>query len=105
MSSKSTFSDSTAKSYALALYELSNESSNLNKIEEEVESLNRLLNESLDFKETVSNPTISKEDKKKIIKAISEKNNFSKIFNNFLSFIATKNRLFFLSKIIESFLN
>ena len=36
---------------------------------------------------------------------ISEQNNFSNIFKNFLAFLAVKNRLFFLDKIIESFLN
>ena len=39
MSSKSTFSNSTSKSYALALYELSKENSELDKIEEEMKSI------------------------------------------------------------------
>ena len=37
--------------------------------------------------------------------SIADKNNFSKTLKNFLGFIALKNRLFFLNKIIESFLN
>ena len=37
--------------------------------------------------------------------SIADHNNFSSVFKNFLGFIAIKNRLFFLSKIIESFLN
>ena len=37
--------------------------------------------------------------------AIAEKNNFPKILKKFLGFLAVKNRLFFLGKIIESFLN
>ena len=36
---------------------------------------------------------------------IAEQNNFSKILKNFLGFVAIKNRLFFLNKIIDSFLN
>jgi len=105
LSSKSTFSNSTSKSYALALYELSKENSELNKVEEEMKSLNKLLNESSDFKEIISNPVVSKDDKKKVIFTIADHNNFSAIFKNFLGFVATKNRLFFLGKIIESFLN
>ena len=105
MSSKSTFSNSTSKSYAVALYELSKENSELDKVEDEMKSLNKLLNESSDFKDIILNPIIRKEDKQKVIFAIADRNNFSKILKKFIGFIAIKNRLFFLDKIIDSFLN
>jgi F-type H+-transporting ATPase subunit delta len=105
LSGKSTFSNSTSKSYALALYELSKEGSTLTKVEEEVRALNKLLNESKDFKEVILNPMITKEDKQKILFKISDQSNFSETIKKFLGFITTKNRLFFLEKIIESFLN
>ena len=65
MSSKSTFSNSTSRSYALALYELSKENSDLDKIETEMRSFEKLLKESSDFKEMILSPTVSKEEKKK----------------------------------------
>ncbi len=105
MSSKSTFSNSTSKSYALALYEISKESSELNKTETEMKSLHALLNESSDFKEMILSPTVKKEDKKNVIISIAEKNNFSENLKKFLGFLAIKNRLFYLSNIIESFLS
>ena len=105
MSSKSTFSNSTSKSYATALYELSKENSELDKVENGMKSLNKLLNESSDFKEMISSPTVAKEDKKNVLFAIADQNNFSQILKKFLGFLAIKNRLFFLGKIIESFLN
>ena len=105
MSSKSTFSNSTSKSYALALYELSRENSELEKVEDGMKSLQVLLRDSSDFKEMVLSPTVAKEDKKKIIFLIADKNNFPKTLKNFLGFVTIKNRLFFLGKIIESFLN
>ena len=105
MSSKSTFSSSTARSYALALYELSKENNDLNKVEEGMKGLRGLLNESYDFKEIILNPTIAKEDKQKVILEVASKNNFSLNLKKFLGFVAIKNRLFFLDKIIESFLN
>ena len=105
MSSKSSFSNSTSKSYALALYELSKENSELDKAEYGMKSLQGLLNESMDFKEMILNPTVSKEDKRNVIFVIADKNNFSQIFKKFLGFVAIKNRLFFLDKIIESFLS
>ena len=105
MSSKSTFSNSTSESYALALYELSKENSEIDRIEDGMENLKKLLNESRDFKEMILSPTIAKDDKKKVIFKIADQNNFSEILKKFLGFIIIKNRLFFLSKIIESFLN
>ena len=105
MSSKSTFSNSTSKSYAIALYELSKENSEVDKVEEGIKNLYSLLNNSSDFKEMIYSPIVSKEDKKKVVFAIAEQNNFSKVLKKFLGFIAMKNRLFFLGKIIESFLN
>ena len=105
MSSKSTFSNSTSKSYALALYELSKENSELDKIEEDMRNLNKLLNSNKEFQEVILNPTVSKEDKGNVISAIAERNNFSQTLRKFLGFVSIKNRLFFLSKIIETFLN
>ena len=105
MSSRSTFSNSTSKSYAIALYELSKENSELNKVEDDMKNIKKLLKESIDFKEMILSPTVAKEDKKNVIFEIAEKNNFSKILKNFLGIVAIKNRLFFLSKIIDSFLN
>ena len=105
MSSKSTFSNSTSRSYAVALYELSKENSELDKVEEGIKSLNKLLSDSADFKEMILSPIVAKEDKKNVIFAIADQNNFSKILKKFLGFIAIKNRLFFLGKIIESFIS
>ncbi len=105
MTSKSTFSNSTSKSYALALYELSKENSEIDKIEEEMKSFQQLLRENSDFKEMILSPTISKVDKKNVIFSIIDKNNFSPIVKKFLGFIAIKNRLFYLNTIINSFIN
>ena len=105
MSSKSTFSNSTSKSYALALYELSKESSELNKVETDVKDLGLLLEQSVDFREMIQNPTVAKEDKKNIIFMIADKNNFSKNLKKFLGFVAFNNRLFYLKNIIQSFLD
>ena len=105
MSSKSTFSNFTSKSYATALYELSKENSELDNVEDGMKSLDKLLKESSDFKEMIFSPAVSKDDKKNVIFAIADQNNFSKMLKKFLGFMVIKNRLFFLSKIIGSFLN
>ena len=105
MSSKSTFSNATSKSYALALYEISKESSSVDMVENEMRSLNNLLDESLDFKQTILSPLTTVEDKKNVLSKIAEQNNFSLTSKKFLGFVAKKNRLFFMEKIIKSFLN
>jgi len=105
LSSKSTFSNSTSKSYALALYELSKESSELHKVETDMKDLGLLLEQSVDFREMIQNPTVAKEDKKNIIFMIADKNNFSKNLKKFLGFVAFNNRLFYLKNIIQSFLD
>ena len=105
MSSKSTFSSSTSKSYALALYELAKENSELNKVEDGMNGIKALLNESSDFKEMILNPTVTKEEKNKVITKMVAQYSFCQSFKKFLGFLAIKNRLFFLGQIIDSFLN
>ncbi len=105
MSSKSTFSNSTSRSYALALYELSKENSVLSKAEEEMKALKQLFIESSDFKEMILSPAAAKENKQNVLFQIADKSSFSGTTKNFLGYLANKNRLFFLEKIIDSFLN
>ena len=105
MSSKSTFSNSTSKSYALVLYELAKENSEINKAEEGINGLKALLNKSSNFKEMILNPVIGKEEKKKVIFEIAKQYNFCQTLKKFLGFLTIKNRLFFLNQIIDSFAN
>jgi len=105
LTSKSTFSNSTSKSYALALYELAKESSELDTAEVGMRALKDLLNDSSDFKKAIQSPVIKKEEKRNIMFAIADQNSFSSILKKFLGFLSIKNRLFFLNQIIDSFLN
>ena len=105
MSARSTFSNSTSKSYAVALYELAKENSELSDAEDGMNGLKKLINDNSDFKEMISSPTVEKEEKQKVMFRIADQYNFSQILKNFLGFVAIKNRLFFLGQIIDSFLN
>ena len=105
MSAKSTFSNSTSKSYAVALYELAKENTELSNAEDGMNGLKKLITDNFDFKEMLLSPTVGKEEKKKIMFEIADQYNFSQILKNFLGFITIKNRLFFLDQIIDSFLN
>jgi len=105
LSSKSTFLNSTSKSYALALYELAKENSELNKVEDGMNGIKTLLSKSSDFKEMILNPTVLKEEKNKVITKMVDQYNFCQTLKKFLGFLTIKNRLFFLNKIIDSFLD
>ena len=105
MGSKSTFSNTTSKSYALALYELAKENSELNKVEDGMNGLKTLLSKSSDFKEMILNPTVTKDEKSKVINKIVDQYVFCQTLKKFLGFLTTKNRLFFLNQIIGSFLD
>jgi len=105
LSSKSTFLNSTSKSYALALYELAKENSELNKVEDGMDGIRILLSKSSDFREMILNPTVTKEEKNKVIIKIVDQYNFCETLKKFLGFLTTKNRLFFLNQIIGSFLD
>ena len=99
MGSKSTFLSSASKSYAVALYELARENSELSETEDGMNGLKKLLSDNSDFKEMISSPTVDKDEKKKVMYRIAEQYQFSKTLKKFLGFITIKNRLFFLNQI------
>ena len=105
MSKKSTFSDTAARRYSLALYELAEENSSVVKIEDQSSILIKLINENKDFESIIKNPINKKEDLINIITKISEHYNFNNLLKNFLCFLVTKRRLFFVQKILTNFLN
>ena len=105
MSLKSTFLNSTSKSYALALYELAKENSELNKVADGLDSIKILLSKSSDFREMILNPTVTKEEKNKVIIKMVDQYSFCQTLKKFLGFLTTKNRLLFLNQIIVSFLD
>ena len=104
MSKDTGFSITSAERYSLALYELSNESSLLPKIEEQCLSILGLINSSEDFKNLIKNPITKKDDLLRIITSISENYKFETLLKNFLNFLIQKRRFFFLEKILLSFI-
>ena len=103
--SKSTeFSITSAERYSLALYELSKESGLLTQTEEQCSSVLALINSSEDFRNLIKDPTTKKDDLLKVMSSISETYKFEILFKNFLNFLIQKRRLFFLEKILNSFI-
>ena len=96
------FSDATGR-YAKSIFQLASEKNILSEIESNFSQLNLLMQDSVDFKKFVVNPTIQKQARLKIIESLATKLNFNKIFINFLKLINEKGRFFFLEKIIKDF--
>ena len=104
MSSNKSFSTETANRYALALFELANENSELDIVEKNIQDLLQIYNSSSDLKNFIKNPTQSQFNQLKVIQELSSKMNLSKVVNNFLSILVTKRRIFFLNNIFQNFL-
>ena len=105
MSSNKSFSSETANRYALALYELASERSELEDIEKNVNELLVIYNTSDNFKNFIKNPTQSQLSQLEVLKKISVEMNLSKIIKNFLSILVSKRRIFFLNTIFLKFLS
>ena len=104
MSSKSDFSEIAAGRYALALFELGQENSELNRMEIESKSLQDLFKKSSEFMRFVKDPTYKRNEQLEAIKMVSNRFKFTNTFSKFLSFLCFKRRLFFLEKILDNFL-
>jgi len=98
------FSLTSAERYSLALYELANESSLLKQVEDQSLSILDLISSSKDFFNLIKDPTSSQQDLLKVINNISENNKFENLLKNFLSFLITKRRFFYVEQILKSFI-
>ena len=105
MSSNKSFSSETANRYALALYELAKENSELETVEKDVNELLVVYNTSIDLKSFIKNPTQSQSSQLEVLNKISVEMSLSKIIKNFLSILITKRRIFFLKNICLNFLS
>ena len=103
MSKNKGFSDTSANRYSLALYELANESNSLSKIEENSNALLKLISSSEDFNNLIKDPTVSRDSLNQAIKKISDNFSLEVLFKNFLSFLITKRRFFYVEQILKNF--
>ena len=103
MSKNKGFSDTSANRYSLALYELASESNSLSKIEENSQALLKLISSSEDFNSLIKDPTVSRDILNQVIKKISDNFKLEVLFKNFLSFLITKRRFFYVQQILKNF--
>ena len=104
MSTNKSFSTETSERYSRALFEVSKESSELDKVEGNVKNFQIAFNSSSEIKNFLKNPTHSINKQKEVINLLSDKLEFSKNLKNFFLLLIEKRRIFFIQKISESFL-
>ena len=105
MSTNKSFSTETSERYSRALFEVSYESNELDKVESDVKNFQSLIDSSQDLRNFIKNPTQSISQQIQVVNLISEKLVFSKNFKNFFLILIEKRRIFFVKKILETFLN
>ena len=103
MSINKSFSSETANRYALALYELANENSELERVEKNVNELLTIYSSSEELKIFIKNPTESQSNQLEVLNKISTQMNLSDITKNFLSVLVIKRRIFFINRIFLNF--
>ena len=104
MSKNKGFSITSADRYSLALYELSSENNVLSQVEDQSLSILSLISSSKDFSNLIKDPTNSQEDLLKVLDNISNDNKFENLLKNFLSFLITKRRFFYIEQILKNFI-
>jgi F-type H+-transporting ATPase subunit delta len=98
------FSITSAERYSLALYELASENNVLSQVEDQSSSILNLISSSKDFSNLIKDPTNNQEDLLKVIENISNDNRFESLLKNFLCFLITKRRFFYVEQILKSFI-
>ena len=104
MSTNKSFSIETSERYSRALFEVSKEAGELEKTEADIKKFQSLHDNSLELKNFVENPTNNIKTQNTILNLLSEKLDFSKNLKNFFLLLIKKRRIFFVKKIVESFL-
>ena len=104
MGTNKSFSTETSERYARALFEVSSEVSELDKVENDIKNFQSLIRSSEEIGVFLKDPTQSITQQIKVINLLSDKLNFSKNLKNFFLLLIEKRRIFFIQKISESFL-
>ena len=104
MSKNKGFSDTSAERYSLALYELAVEANMLSDVEDHSVSIINLIASSEDFRSLIKDPTNNKSDQLDVLNKISEQYKLNELLTNFLSFLVSKRRFFYVDNILKSFI-
>jgi F-type H+-transporting ATPase subunit delta len=92
-----------ASRYAQALFELADESGQLDRVDADLKSVTAMLGESLDLRRLIASPAFSSQDKGRALIAIADKAKFSPTTRKFLGLLAENGRIDAVPGIISAF--
>ena len=104
MSTNKSFSTETSERYSRALFEISRDSDDLDKVESDIKNFKLIYDKNLEVRNFIKDPSQIINEQNKLVNLISDKLNFTKNVQKFLLLLIEKRRIFFVNKIIESFL-
>ena len=78
-------------------------SNSLSKIEENSHALLKLISNSKDFNNLIKDPTVTRDSLNQVIEKITDNFSLEVLFKNFLSFLISKRRFFYVQQILKNF--
>ncbi len=82
-----------SKRYARALFSIGREDGNYDRYGKELSEFAEFFAKNRDFREVISNPVFTLEERKNILKVVLERSDFSDIVKNFLNLLLEKDRI------------
>ena len=104
MSTNKSFSTETSERYSRALFEVSQDSDDLDKVENDIKNFKLIYDKNSELRNFIKDPSQIINEQNKLVNLISDKLKLSKNVQKFLLLLIEKRRIFFVNKIIESFL-
>ena len=104
MSTNKSFSTETSERYSRALFEVSQESNDLDKVERDIQNFKLIYDTNSEVRNFIKDPSQIITEQNKLVNLISDKFNFSENLKKFLLLLIEKRRIFFVKKIFESFI-
>ena len=92
-----------AKRYAKALVQLGSEGGLIDRFRNELADINSVFMANAGLRAAFANPAITLEQKKEIMKELVAKSACSELVGNFLLLLVAKNRVAFLSQIVQTY--
>lgn len=92
-----------ARRYAKALVQIGSEGGLLEKFSQELKEFNQLFSKNSELSALFANPAYTAEQKKQIMHDLVSRMGCSKLVANFLMLLVEKNRVAFLSQIVEAY--
>ena len=83
MSTNKSFSTETAERYSRALFEVVEDSKEINRVESEIKNFQKILINNLEIENFIKDPTQSKKTQSNVLSLLADKLGFSKNLKNF----------------------